>query len=65
MNFGIYVFYFISNHSHLWNYTPLILAARAGHTEIVQLLLTREGIDINCKAIFNTIIIHKIHIQLF
>ena len=33
-------------------WTPLILAYQNGHTEIVKLLLSQPGIEINCKAIF-------------
>ena len=33
------------------NWTPLNNAARFGHKEIVQLLLSKPGIDINGKGI--------------
>ena len=31
--------------------TPLIYASQNGHTEIVRLLLSQSGIEINCKGI--------------
>ena len=31
--------------------TPLSVAAKKGHFEIIELLLSQEGIDINCKGI--------------
>ena len=43
--------------NHLWNLvqisnkTPLIRASRNGHTEIVRLLLSQPGIEINNKDI--------------
>ena len=33
------------------NWTPLISASEFGRTEIVQLLLSQPGIEINCKNI--------------
>ena len=43
----------------LWNltwifyYSALICAAEEGHKEIVELLISQEGIDINIKGILN------------
>ena len=34
-----------------FNYTPLIVASSIGYTEIVKLLLSQSGIEINCKDI--------------
>ena len=34
-----------------FNDTPLIYAALNGHSEIVETLLSQEGIEINCKNI--------------
>lgn len=31
--------------------TPLLFAAYKGHTEIVRVLLSQPGIEINCKNI--------------
>ena len=51
-------FHGISIWHHLWNgipmcnNTPLILASLNGHVQIVQLLLSQPGIDINCKDIW-------------
>ena len=39
------------NLTRTFNTTPLILAARKGHSEIVETLLSQEGIEINCKGI--------------
>ena len=49
----------IENMNDLWNLTrifnntALILAGMRGHTEIVELLIRQEGIDINIKDILN------------
>lgn len=39
------------NLNKLFNWTPLICAVNEEHTKIVELLLDKEGIDINCKDI--------------
>ena len=58
IKFQTYFFYFISIFNHLWNwipicnYTSLICASKEGHTQIVQLLLSQPGIEINCKDIW-------------
>ena len=39
------------NLTQTFNYTPLIWAALKGHSEIVETLLSQEGIEINCKDI--------------
>ena len=36
----------------IFNETPLLFASKNGHTEIVQLLLSQPGIEINCKDIW-------------
>ena len=41
----------LQNLTRTFNYTPLIYAARNGHSEIVETLLSQEGIEINCKDI--------------
>lgn len=47
--------------NHSWNFnrtfnnTALIWAALKGHTEVVQLLLTKGDIDVNIKNIKNNI----------
>ena len=33
------------------NWTPLIYASYEGHTEIVRLLISQPGIDINCSIL--------------
>ena len=33
-----------------WGWTPLILAARIGHTEIAQLLIAAAGVDVNARC---------------
>lgn len=43
------------NSNWIFNFTPLSYAAFKGQKEIVELLLSQEGIDINCK----TILIHN------
>ena len=60
-------FHEISNRNHLWNsfviflYTPLIYASENGHAEIVRLLLSQPGIEINCTNILiqRSIIIYQ------
>lgn len=50
-------FHRIEMHIDLWNliktfnFTPLIVASREGHTEIVRELLAHEGINTNLKDI--------------
>ena len=39
--------------TRLFNMTALIIATLFGQTEIVELLLEQEGIDINIKDIWN------------
>lgn len=34
-----------------FNSTPLIFASSQGHTDIVDLLLSQQGIEISCKEI--------------
>ena len=54
----IQLFHWISILTYIWNWisifnnTPLICASSNGHTEIVQLLLSQPGIEINCKNIW-------------
>ena len=51
------VFDYISIYNHFWNLnqsfhdTPLICAAREGHIEIFDYLLSQPNIDINCRDI--------------
>ena len=51
------IFLWYSSFYHFWNliwkfnYTPLIVASSIGYTEIVKLLLSQSGIEINCKDI--------------
>ena len=49
------------NLTQTFNDTALFSAAEKGHTEIVEILLNQEDIDINMKDILNkkTIIIFK------
>ena len=35
----------------IFNNTPLFLAVKKSHTDIVQILLSHPGIEINCKDI--------------
>lgn len=37
----------------LFHYTPLICASENGFTKIVELLLSKSNIDVNCKNIFS------------
>ena len=46
------------NLTRKFNQTALIIAAYEGYTDIIKLLLSQEGIDINSKDIWN----HKIFI---
>ena len=39
------------NEYPIFNCTPLHCASENGHTEIVQLLLSQPGIEINCKSL--------------
>lgn len=39
------------------NYTALHLSSEKGHTKIVELLLNQEDIDVNSKAILNSMIL--------
>ena len=41
---------FIKFISHIY-ITPLIFASEKGYTEIVRLLLSQPGIDVNCQAL--------------
>ena len=47
----------VSVFDHFWNSisifnnTPLIYASQNGYAEIVQLLLSQPGIEVNCKGI--------------
>ena len=58
-NIQILLFHNISKINYLWNsnrifnYTPLIHAVDKNYTEIIDQLLSQEGIDINCKDILN------------
>ena len=67
MKFKSNFFDYIANLNYLWNLTrtfndtALILAAKEGHKEIVELLLRQEGIDINIQDILNQNI-HNIQI---
>ncbi|KAK8836265.1 hypothetical protein M9Y10_039898 [Tritrichomonas musculus] len=56
IKFKIYFFHDIQIFSFLefnriFNWTPLMYAAYKGCTEIVQLLLSKPNIEINCKSI--------------
>ena len=51
MNFLFRIIYGIKPEQ--FNNTALILAAKRSSSEIVQELLSRKGIDINCKDILN------------
>ena len=51
------IFHYIEHFNDLWNYniliddTPLFCASEGGYFEIVELLLSQEGIEINNKGI--------------
>lgn len=57
MKFKSNIFHYIKHFNDLWNSkitfnaTPLIHAAREDHFEIVELLLSQEGIEIDCENI--------------
>ena len=59
MKFKSNFFHAISNLNDFWDFlltfneTALICAVSEGKTEIVELLLKQEGIDINMKDILN------------
>ena len=59
MKFKSNFFDYIEKLNYLWNLTrtfnntALIYAARYGHKEIVELLISQEGIDINIQDILN------------
>ncbi|KAJ5462796.1 hypothetical protein N7475_007740 [Penicillium sp. IBT 31633x] len=40
----------INTGHHLGGYTPLIIAAECGHTDIVSYLLKQPGINVTAKA---------------
>ena len=67
MIFKILFFHHIRYYNHFWNsictinWTPLIYASYQGHLEIVDLLLSQPGIEINCKSI-SIQNIHTIHL---
>ena len=44
---------YLWNLTRTFNHTALILAARAGRKEIVELLIRQEGININIQDILN------------
>ena len=58
----IYILSDLWNFISVLNYTALILAALNGYTEIVELLLKQERIDINLKCIINIKNIHLVQI---
>ena len=59
MKFKSNFFHWIEELNDLWdltrtfNYTALICAANKGHKEIVELLISQEGIDINIQHILD------------
>ena len=59
MKFKSNFFHWIEKLNDLWNLTrtfnrtALICAASEGHKEIVELLISQEGIDINIQDILN------------
>ena len=58
---NLFFFHKIQIFNHFWNsieiinWTPLIYASCIGYTKIVQLLLSRPNIDINCKSIYKKV----------
>ena len=40
---------YLWNFNRIFNWTPLIHSAYEGHKDIVKLLLSQPGIEINCK----------------
>lgn len=45
-------FYIVLNIIFFYEKTALVIAAEKDNTEIVKLLLSHQGIDINAKSIF-------------